>query len=436
MNVWTELAIVVALTVLNGFFAMSEMAMVGSRRFRLQHLTRSGNAGAARALKLAENPSRFISVVQVGMTGIGILSGAFGGATLGLRLGDALEQVPWLQPRGHEIAVAIVVVGITGLTLIVGELVPKRIALAYPERIASAVAHPLEIVIVVARPLVWLLENTAALALRLLAIPERSAHAITEEDVKLFVAEGTRTGAIEHVEQQMIHGVLELANTAVTAVMTPRPNIFWIDLDDDPATIAQRIGECPYLRIVVAHGANLGRPVGVVQKKDLVADLIGGLGINLERHLREPIYVPENMTVLRLLEMFRSVPVHVAFVVDEYGDFLGVATLTDVMEAIAGDLPHEHQAQAQEISQRADGSWLVDGRAPIDELAARLGLTLSAADFHTAAGLALDRLARIPAEKDRFPIGDWQVEIIDMDGKRIDKLLFIPPCNAGAPDVT
>jgi putative hemolysin len=430
MNVWIEIAIVVGLVLVNGFFALAEMAVVSSRRLRLQAMAEDGSRGAVQALNLLENPNRFLSGVQVGITGISVLSGALGGATLGARLGDVLEKFPLFTGRGHEIAVALVVVAITMLSLIVGELLPKRIALSNPERIAANVARPLQIVVAGARPLVWLLEKTTEATLALLKIPEKREDDVTEEEVKLAIAEGTEAGVIHEVEQEMMHGVLRLADNTVTSVMTPRPDVFWIDLEDDPKEMAREIADCPYSRLVVARGGDLGRPLGVVQKKDLVADLIAGRGIDVQKHLLEPIYLPENISVLRVLEMFRAVSLHIAFVVDEYGDFLGLVTLADVLGAVAGDMPQEHEPHDEAIKRRADGTWLVDGRAPIEELITRLDLNIESGDYHTAAGLALDRLARIPAEGDRFVLGDWRVEIIDMDGKRIDKLLFIPPTPA------
>ncbi len=432
MTVWLELITVVGLILLNGFFAMAEMAIVSSRRLRLQAMAEGGNRGAARALDLAENPGRFLSGVQVGITLIGILSGAFGGATLGSRLGEWLATIPFFGSRGHEVAVALVVVGITVLSLIAGELVPKRIALTGPEAIAARVARPLQIMVTIARPLVWLLEKTTKLILSLLRIPENRRSKVTEEEVKIAIAEGTKAGAIAKVEQEMIHGVLGLADNPVSAVMTPRPDVTWIDLDDDADTLAREIADCPYSRLVVARGGDLGHPHGVVQKKDLVGDLIGGRGLNIEAHLLQPNYVPEGMTALRLLELFRKVPMHVAFVVDEYGDFLGIVTLTDVLGAVAGNLPEEFEMPGAELKRRPDGSWLIDGRAPVEEVAQKLGIETGGGDFHTAAGLALDRLARIPEEGDTFNIGAWRVEIVDMDGKRIDKLLFSQPAESEA----
>jgi putative hemolysin len=427
MTVWLELAVIVGLILLNSFFAMAEMSVVSSRRLRLQQMAEGGSRGAARALTLAENPSRFLSGVQIGITGIGILSGAIGGATLGARLGAILDRVPALQGRGHEIAVAVVVVGITILSLIAGELIPKRIALSNPEGIASKVAGPLHYVVLIARPLVWLLEKTTALTLMILRIRDERPDNVTEEEVKLAIAEGTEAGAIRKVERDMLHGVLALADNPVTSVMTPRPAVYWIDLGDDPKTIAREVSDCPYSRLVVVRGGDIGRPLGVVQKRDLVAGLVANGKIDIESNLREPTYVPENISVLRLLEIFRKTPIHIAFVVDEYGDFLGLVSLTDVLSAVAGEIPQEHDVGGQYMKRRADGSWLVDGRTPVEDVASRFGLAIENGDFHTAAGLTLDRLARIPSEGEAFMMDGWRIEVIDMDGKRIDKLLFVPP---------
>ena len=252
--------------------------------------------------------------------------------------------------------------------------------------------------------------------------------------MRFAIAEGTESGVIDEVEQDMIHGVLALADRSVASIDAPRPDVYWIDLDDSADVIAREVADCPFSRLVVARAGDLGHPLGVLQKRDLVDDLVEGRGLQIERHLREPIYVPESAQVLRMLEMFRAIPLHVAFVVDEYGDFLGLVTLTDVMEAIAGEIPEEHEARSQDFVRRQDGSWLVDGRVPIEELANKLGLEDADGDFHTAAGLALERLARIPTEGDTFEIGNWKVEVIDMDGKRIDKLLFIPVADAQAAE--
>lgn len=428
MGMWLELTIVVGLVFLNGFFALAEMAVVSSRRLRLQQMAEAGSRGAARALALSENPGKFLSSVQVGITLIGILSGAFGGATLGARLGNVLDEFYFIAPYGERIAFALVVVLITALSVIIGELVPKRVALANPEPIAARVGRPLEIVAAIGRPFVWIFERSTAAILRMLGIRDRGRDGVTEEEVKFAIAEGTESGVIDEVEEEMIHGVLDLADRSVASIMTPRPDVYWIDLDDEPDTITRDVAECPYSRLVVARDGDMSHPLGVVQKKDLVADLVRGEGIRLEAHLREPAHVPEGIAAMRMLQIFRTTPLHVAFVFDEYGDFQGLATLTDIMSAVAGELPEEHKQPPQELLKRDDGSWLVDGRAAIDEVKETLGLrTETNGDFHTAAGLALDRMARIPVEGEHFELDGWRIEVIDMDGNRIDKLLFIPP---------
>jgi putative hemolysin len=432
MSVFLELAVLIGLFLLNGFFAMAEMAVVSSRRMRLQQMADDGRPGAAQALALADHPGQFLSSVQVGITLIGILSGAFGGATLGVRLGPLLDGIPGVAPHGSEIAVMVVVIGITALSVVIGELVPKRIALARPEPIAIALGRWLYFIAFLFRPFIWLLERSSAGLLALLRVPDRPGHNVTEEEVRFAIAEGAEAGVIDAVEQDMIHGVLALADRSVATVMTPRPDVFWIDLDDAPRDVAREIADCPFSRLIVARAGDLGHPLGVLQKKDLAADLIAGKALDIAGHVLEPIYVPENVSVLRLLEMFRKVSLHVAFVVDEYGDFLGMVTLNDVLTAIAGELPEEHQPAAEEIRRREDGSWLVDGRASVIELSDRLGLPRPEGEFHTAAGLALEWLARIPSEGDRFEFDGWTVEILDMDDKRVDKLLFMPPREASS----
>src|SRR5262245_10320563 len=250
MDVALDLAILLALFLLNGFFAMSELAVVSSRRIRLQHMAEQGKRGAAQALALANNPGAFLSSVQVGITLIGIFSGAFGGATLGARLGPLLDRIPGIAPHGPEIAVILVVVLITMLSVVIGELVPKRIALSSPEIIAVRLARPLQIVASVFRPFVWVLERLSAVLLALFGVPERRGHDVTEEEVRFAIAEGTEAGAIDEVEQEMIHGVLALADRSVAAIMTPRPDVYWIDLDDPPEVTAREIGDCPFQRLV------------------------------------------------------------------------------------------------------------------------------------------------------------------------------------------
>ena len=333
--------------------------------------------GAARALALAENPGKFLSSVQVGITLIGILSGAFGGATLGARLGagarrSAVDRAAWRARR--VLRRGLLHHGAVGDHRRTGA--EARRACRIPKRIAARVARPLRdrgggrrgrsSGCSSARPPLILAHAGHPRARR----HERHRGGGEVRDR----GRAPRPASSTQVEEEMIHGVLELADRSVASIMTPRPDVYWIDLDDDPETIARDVAECPYSRIVVARDGDISHPLGVVQKKDLVADLIAGKGIRIEAHLLEPTHVPETMPAMRMLQIFRTVPLHVAFVVDEYGDFLGLVTLTDIMSAVAGDLPEEHRQTPQELLQRDDGSWLVDGRAAIDEVKETLGL--------------------------------------------------------------
>lgn len=434
MGIRLEVAIVVGLILLNGFFALAEMAIVASRKVRLQQLAEAGSSGAARALALAEDPGRFLSSIQVGITLIGVLSGAFGGSTLGARLGRVLEEVGWFGRYADDVAFAAVVVVITALSVVVGELVPKRVALASPERLAVRVARPLEFFSRVFRPFVWLLGRSSDLLLALFGMKQEASKGMTEEEIRFAIAEGTHSGVIDDVEEEMIHSVLELADRPVEAIMTPRPEVYWIDLDDPPDEIAGDVGECPYSRLVVARDGDMSHPLGVVQKKDLVAGLLAGGPLRVEEHIMQPLHVPDGAPAMHVLQNFRTTPMHVAFVYDEYGDFQGMVTLTDLMSAIAGQLPEEHRPASQPIIRREDGSWLVDGRAAIADVHAALDLPVpDDADFHTAAGLALHVLERIPSDGECFSFEGWRVEVIDMDGNRIDKLLFTPP-DANVPE--
>jgi putative hemolysin len=422
-----ESVIVLALILLNGFFAMSELAVVSARTARLQPLARNGNRKAARALKLAEDPGRFLSSVQIGITLIGILTGAYGGATIAEGLGDRLDAIPQIAPYGHLLAVAMVVVVITYLSLVLGELVPKRIALAAPERIAMMVSGPLVLISIVGKPIVSLLSVSGSLVLKLLGIRESDKDAVTEEEVRTVIAEGTASGVIDPVEHKMLEGVLRLADRPVRAIMVPRPDIVWIDIDDSEEEIRADLASTGASRVIVARGGNVDEPLGIVRKKDLLRVLLRGEKLDLTANLLQPLYVPESVSVLTLLNMFKTQSAHIALVVDEFGAIEGLVTPTDVLEAIAGDLGSTLANDLREIFPREDGSFLVDGSTSLDDLEQSLSVKVDPdADFHTAAGLVLNALGRIPSTGERLRIGRWTVEVVDMDGRRIDKLLFAP----------
>jgi putative hemolysin len=421
-----EILVVLALTLVNGFFAMSEMAIVSARRARLEVMAEAGDRGARRAVELSAEPSRFLSAVQIGITLVGIVSGAFGTATLGQKLAETLSEFPTTATYAEPIAFGVVVIAITFLSIVLGELVPKRIALAHPELIAARVARPISAIAAGARPVVHLLSGTTATILRLMRIRSHRDQAITEEEVETIIEEGTQSGLIDPAEQAMVHEVIGLGERSVTQIMTRRSAVYWIDVADDPKVVRAELRQCPYSRVVVAKGGSIDEPLGFVHKKDLLDLLLEGKPLDIEKNVRDPIFVPEVSSVLDVLELFREKRNHFAFVLDEFGTFEGVVTLTDVLEAITGDIPEEHDEQVtSSVTERADGSYLIDGRAEFDDLEKLLGVAAPAdARFHTVAGLALELFGRIPREGDTTEFGSWKVEVMDMDGRRIDKLLF------------
>jgi putative hemolysin len=418
-----QFLLLVFLILLNGFFAMSELAVVSARRSRLSIRAEAGDRGAARALKLADDPNQFLSSVQIGITLIAILSGVVGEAAFSVPLAEAINDFPPLAPYAKPLASGLVVAAIGFVSLVFGELVPKRVALAAPETIAARVARPLAFLALVGRPFVILLGVSSNAILKLIGVRERD-ESVTEEEVKTTIAEGVAAGAIAPEESRMIEGVLRLADRSVRAIMTPRGQVYWIDPGDDPATIRKEIETFPASRLVVGSGGSIDEPLGVVQKKDLLDQLLAGGEIDIRALVRQPVYVPDGVSVLRLLEVLKRTPLQLAFVVDEFGSFEGIVTATDVLEAIAGALPEEHAPLDTSIMLRDDGSYLVDGRASVDELADAIPIgERPEGDYHTAAGLVLTALGRIPAEGDHIDVGGWRFEVIDMDGHRIDKLL-------------
>lgn len=410
--------------VLNGLLAMSELAVVSSRRGRLKALADNGTRGARAAMKLTEDPGEFLATVQIGITLVGILAGAFGGSALAAPIGRWLETFPGVAPNGESIAFAIVVVGITYLSLVIGELVPKRIALRYPERVAAAVAGPMRILSRIAAPAVWLLKVSTNALLSILGLMGARENTVSEDEVRSLIAEGTRAGVFEPEEKAMIDGVLRLADRTVRAIMTPRPEIAWIDADASPGEVLERIGSIEHARFPVCRG-DLDELIGVVDTKDLLERALSGRPVDLTVSARMPVVVHDNLPVLRLLDVLRDAHSHMALVVDEFGSVEGLVTLTDVLETIAGDFPQSAEDAEPAIVERADGSLLVDGRLPLDELQDRLGIGGLAADgsFHTVAGLVLYRLGRIPQIGDGVDVASCHIEVVDMDGRRVDRVL-------------
>ena len=420
------IVVVLLLVVLNGVFAMTELAVVSSRKSKLQSRAEKGDRGARAALKLAENPTHFLSAVQVGITAIGILAGAYGQATIAGELNHILETaIPAIAPWSEFIATAIVVVLITYVSLIVGELVPKRIALIFPETVAAKMAAPISTLALVLKPFVLLLTASTSGILKALGVKDRDGSDVTQEEVETMIAEGTSAGLIEPEEQTMIEEILTLGDRPIRVAMTPRHEVFWIALDDTDKQIREEIRTCPYSRIVVARENDVDNPLGVVHKKDLLDSLLTNGKFDVESLVQTPAFIPQSTSVLKALEILKASKVHMAFLVDEFGAFEGVVTATDLLEMIAGDFDESHDEAEAWIRQREDGSWLVDGQTDLEELSDELGEHFGETEgFHTVAGLVLHQLSRVPDEGEVLQLGRFEVEVIDMDDRRIDKLLF------------
>jgi putative hemolysin len=419
-----EILIVLALVLLNGYFAMSELAVVSARPARLEALARKGGRGARLALTLAREPGRMLSTVQIGITLVGIIAGAFGGAALAEPLDDALARVPGLAPVSAEIAYTLVVLAITYLSLIVGELVPKHLALRAPERIASPVAPVIDLLSRISTPAVWLLEKSSLFVLRLLGSEVQPRETVTEEEVRTLIAEGTRTGVFHKQEQEMIIRVLRLADRPVRAIMTPRVELVWLDVEDDPAEIARVIKESGHSRFVIGKGG-LDDVLGVVHVRSLLDACLAGRTMDLHASVRPALVLHDNMPVLRALEALRQARVSIALVIDEYGEVEGVVTVEDVLEAVVGDMPERRLGEEPTIVRREDGSLLMDGLLPLDEVKLALGFESlpDEGSYHTLAGFILGQLGRVPQEGATVAYGGWRFEVVDMDGRRIDKVL-------------
>ncbi|NLH82515.1 MAG: HlyC/CorC family transporter [Phyllobacteriaceae bacterium] len=426
-----ELSVFAVLTLVNAFFVASEMALVSARRARLAAMADDGDTRARRALDLGEHPGRFLSAVQIGITLTGLVAGASSGAQLSERLSEwMIATWPAFAWAAKQTSFVLVIVVMTFVTIVFAELVPKRIAIARPEPIATAVAGLVEIFSRITAPFVSLLNGTSNAVLARLGVDESASTDVTEDEVIHVLAEGVQSGVLEPEEHEMLEGVMRVADRPVRALMTPRPDLWWIDPKDPPERIRAEILDCPYSAMVVAEGS-IDEPIGLLYKKDLLRDAVEGRPLDPSAHLKQPIVVPESAPVLKLLERFRGTPVHAAFVVDEYGGLQGLVTLTDIVEGIAGDFADVDAPQASGPVRREDGSWLIDGDEAIDELERRVDLPeLEHGGYHTVGGLMLSVLNRIPTEGDRAVLGDWIFEVVDMDGRRIDKVLITPRARA------
>lgn len=420
----TEILVVLALTIVNGVLAMSELAVVSSRTARLKVLSDQGNKGATTALRLAENPGRFLSSVQIGITLVGVLSGAFSGATLGSRLSEWLGTQGFSPSVSDTLGVGIVVVAITYLSLILGELVPKQIALRDPERIAARVAPTMSLLARIGAPLVFLLDVSGKTVLALLGQKGESEEKVTEEEVRTIIAEAETAGVLERDEREMIAGVMRLADRSARALMTPRREVDVIDLSDSLEQIREELRATRRSRLPVQDG-EADSIVGVVLVKDLI-DFISATDDDaqaLRAHVQEAPVVMDTADSLHVLREIRSSRVHMALVFDEYGHFEGIITPGDVLEAIIGAFQEEEESEPAIVA-RADGSYLVAGWMQVDEFSHELGIQMPRdADFQTVAGFVLAEMNHLPNVGETFDKGHWRFEIVDLDGRRIDKIL-------------
>ena len=405
---------------------MSEIAVVAARKVRLQQRAEEGDERARAALDLAHDPEKFLSTVQFGITLVGVLAGAYGGNRLAAPLSERIAQVPQLVPYADNIALGLVVTVITVLSLIVGELVPKRIALNSPEAIASWVARPMMILAKVGGPAVAMLTSSTNFLLRVFGIKGEAEPNLTEDEIKALISQGAETGAVGVTEENIVQRVFQLGDQRVAAIMTPRPDIEWVDVDASEEELREFLASHSHTQFVVCHGG-LDEVLGIVRSADLLPLAFKGGPIDLRALTREALFVPDSMPAVQLLESFRGSHKHVALVMDEYGAVEGLVTITDLLTAIVGELPADAGEAAGSFVSRADGSWLVEGSAAMEAVTAHFGLDGLPEDetgaYHTIGGFVMARLGRVPKAADHFEWGGMRFEVIDMDGRRIDKVL-------------
>lgn len=429
-SILLELFIILALVITNGLFAMAEIAIISVRKTRLQELINQGNAKAHIALDLSNSPNRFLSTVQVGITLIGILTGAFGGATLSHSLAQYVVLIPWLGQWSHAIALSTIVIGITYLSLIIGELVPKRLGLNNPEQIAIHMAKPMSVLSVIAAPIVHLLSASTEAIVRMIGVEQTSAQPlVTEEEIKVLVRQGAEAGMFEVAEQDMVERVFRLGDQNVGNLMTPRLDIVWLNLNDSTETNREKMIDSNHTRFPVCHDS-IDNVLGVLNATDMLSKTLLNEPLDFTDILRSPLFIPASTRAFKVLELFKQSSTHIAFVVDEYGVVQGLVTLNDVIEVIIGDIPfadHPHELPAV---QRDDGSWLIDGMLSIDRFKEIFKVSYlpneEHGNFQTLGGFVITYLGRIPAAADHFEWHNLRFEVMDMDGNRVDKMLVMP----------
>ncbi len=429
-----EALVILVLILLNGFFAMAEIALVSSRKTRFQQLADEGNARARTALQLTQDPSRFLSTVQAGITLIGVLMGAFSGATIANRLAHVIGMVTFLQPYAGAVSVVIVVLIVTFFSIILGELIPKQIGLMNAERIALGLARPVRFLTAVLNPIVRVLSASSRGVLSLFGLPASRPQPVSEEEIKVMIDEGIEHGMFVEAERDMIEGVFTLGDKRVKDLMTPRTDIVWLDVDDTLSERNRKLMESGHSRYPVCRGG-LDTVLGVVRAKDILDCLIAEAECDLTSYMQPPLYLPENALILKALETFKKARRHVAFAVDEYGVVQGLISIYDILEAVVGDIPSIDEIEEPMAVKRQDGTWLLDGLLPLDRFKEIFSLSELPAEgsYQTLGGFLMTQLGRIPAPAD---VVDWdgvRLEVVDMEGNRVAKVLAVPRQPAREP---
>jgi putative hemolysin len=432
MTISIEILVLFLLLLLNSLFVLSEMAVVSSRKARLQQKANEGDKRAARALNLAQNPSIFLSTVQIGITLVSILLGAVSGPMFSVPLAGILKKWPLLDPYADSLALVIVIVIITGLSLVLGELVPKRLALHNPEKIAAFISGPMNFVSKLFSPLVWLLGRTTDLILQMIGITPGKESPITEEEIQLLMGQGTEAGVFAEAEQEMVEGVFSLSDSRVYSLMSPRTDVVWLDIADSAEETRRKISESPYSRFPVCQDS-LDSVLGFIKARDLLSPPnLSSDNFKLKDKLRPAMYIPETMLASRALEVFKEKNAELMFVIDEFGSLQGLLTLNDIIEEIVGDIEVEPQAM-----QRQDGSWLLDGMLEVDNFKEifKVDALPHEDEYETLSGFVMMSLGRMPQAKDHFEWNGLRLEVMDMDGHRVDKVLVttLPPSSNTQP---
>jgi putative hemolysin len=432
MNITTDVLLIIFVILLNAVFVLSEMSVASSRKARLQQRLNEGDKGAKTALDLIQNPNLFLATVQIGITLVGVFVGAVGGATLAEPLAALLALVPTLAEYAESLALGIVVVAITFFSIILGELVPKRIALHNPERIASVLAAPMMVISKIFSPFVWLLGRITDFVLKVLGVKPGSEPPVTEEEIQLLIDQGTQAGVFEESEQDMVEGVFSLGDQRVYSLMTPRTDIVYLDVNDTLDEIRQKISGSEYSRFPVRQGT-LDMILGIVKARDLLVRSLSGEEIKLKDLLKPAFFIPETTFASRALEIFKEKGTEILLVIDEFGGLQGLLTINDILEEIVGQI----EIEEPQATQRQDGSWLLDGMLEVDEFKEifKLHVLPHEDEYETLSGFVMMSLGRVPQSADHFEWHGLRFEVIDMDGRRVDKVLVTTlPQRPAAPE--